>query len=137
MWKNKIQKENNQKYFSEFFIFFGLKMNFLWFFKFKTIKYKNQKRKIKSKICGPLDEIQNALVIKSKGSGALCISWLLVNKTLDHLLNQIFEKYRWRAFIGWKMTRWSSLTSSQSQNQVAQSIKLEHETYAIRFVSSR
>ena len=58
------------------------------FLKFKTIKYKNQKRKIKSKICGPLDESQNALVIQSKRSGALCISWSLVSKALNQLLNQ-------------------------------------------------
>ena len=84
-----------------------------------------------------MDESQNALLIKSKGSGALCISWSLVNKTLDHLLNQKLKKNKWRAIIGWKMTRWSSSTSSQHELQVSQIVKSEAQTYAIRFVSSR
>ena len=39
-----------------------------------------------------MDQFQNALVIKFKGSGALCISWTLVNKALNQLLKSDFEK---------------------------------------------
>ena len=53
------------------------------------------------------------------------------------LIKSEFEKYIWSAFIGWKMTRWSSSTSSQRELQVSQTVKSEAQTYAIRFVSSR
>ena len=105
--------------------------------KFKTIKYKNQKRKEKPKRCGPMDESQNALVIRSKGSGALCMSWSLLKNTPNQSFKTDLKKIGGAISLVEEKTCHRLQLPATRELQVFQSIKLEAQTSAIIFVSSR